>query len=119
MVASRNRTTSVDLMRPIESKKPTRSPKQVRGTRAIAVAERELRRVRDDSDDLLEKMNRLKDLEQRKRHMEVSTPEFHDAADEVADVSSEIFRLARDEQTAGDHIDRRQGVSTEDVEPSR
>ena len=83
------------------------------------MAERELRRVRNDSDDLLEKMNRLKDLEKRKRHLEVSTPEFHDAADAVADVSSDIFRIARDEQAAGDRIERRQGVSTEDVRPNR
>ena len=83
------------------------------------MAEQELRRVRHDSDDLLEKMNRLKDLEQRKRHLEVSTPEFHDAADEVADVSTEIFRIARDEQATGNQIDRRQGMTTEDVRPDR
>ena len=83
------------------------------------MAERELRRVRNDSDDLLEKMNLLKDLEKRKRHLEVSTPAFHDAADAVADVSSEIFRVAHDEQAAGDRIERRQGVSTEEVEPDR
>ena len=83
------------------------------------MAEQELRRVRDDSDDLLEKLNRLKALESRKRHLEVSTPDFHDAADAVADVSSEIFSLARDEQAAGDRIERRQGVATEDVEPDR
>ena len=83
------------------------------------MAERELRRVRDDSDDLLEQLQRLKGLEERKRHLEVSTPEFHHAADQIADVSSEIFRTARDEQAAGDRIGRRQGVSTEDVEPDR
>ncbi len=83
------------------------------------MAERELRRVRNDSDDLLEKMNLLKDLEKRKRHLEVSTPAFHDAADAVADVSTEIFRVAHDEQAAGDRIERRQGVSTEEVEPDR
>ena len=83
------------------------------------MAERELRRVREDSDDLLDKMNRLKHLEERKRRLEVSTPEFHDAADAIADVSSQIFRLAHDERAAGDRIERRQGISTEDVEPDR
>ena len=83
------------------------------------MAERELRRVRDDSDELLEKMNRLKDLEMRKRTLEVSTPEFHDAADAVADVSTEIFAMAHDEQAAGNRIEHRQGVATEDVEPKR
>ena len=83
------------------------------------MADRELRRVRDDSDDLLEKLNRLKDLEKRKRRLEVSTPEFHDAADAIADVSTEIFSVAHDEQAAGDRIVRRQGVATEDVEPHR
>lgn len=83
------------------------------------MAERELHRVRDDSDELLEKLNRLKELETRKRQLEVSTPEFHDAADAVADVSSEIFSLAHDEQAAGDQIERRQGVATEDVPTDR
>ncbi len=55
----------------------------------------------------------------RKRHLEVSTPEFHEATDGVAEVSSDIFRLARDEQAAGDRIERRQRVTTEDVEADR
>ena len=83
------------------------------------MAEQELRRVRDDSDQLLKKLNELKDLEQRKRRLEVSTPAFHDAANKVADVSSEIFRIGHDEQAAGDRIERRQGVNTEDVQPGR
>lgn len=83
------------------------------------MAERELRRVRDTSDALLDKLNRLKTLEERKRHLEVSTPDFHDAADAIAAVSSDIFRLAHDERAAGERIERRQGVSTEDVEPDR
>jgi hypothetical protein len=81
------------------------------------VAERELQRVRDDSDALLEQMERLKRLETRKRQLEVSTPEFHEVADEVADTSREIFNIARDEAAAGNRIDRRQGVATEDVQP--
>jgi hypothetical protein len=83
------------------------------------MAERELHRVRDDSDELLEKLHRLKDLEKSKRQLEVSTPAFHDAADAVADVSSEIFALAHDEQAAGNRIERRQGVATEDVQTDR
>jgi hypothetical protein len=88
-------------------------------TKECQMADRELRRVRDTSDDLLDNLNRLKTLEERKRRLEVSTPEFHEAADAIAGVSSDIFRLARDERAAGDRISRRQGVSTEDVEPDR
>ena len=83
------------------------------------MAEQELRRVRHDSDQLLEKLNELKRLEERKRRLEVSTPEFHKTADAVAEVSSEIFRLGHDEQATGNRIERRQGVATEDVEPDR
>ena len=83
------------------------------------MARRELHRVRDDSDELLDKLNRMKELESRKRKLEVSTPAFHEAADAVADVSREIFSLAHDEQAAGDRIERRQGVATEDVPPDR
>ena len=78
-----------------------------------------MRRVRNDSDALLEQMDRLKNLETRKRQLEVSTPEFHDVADEVADTSREIFNIARDEAAAGNGIDRRQGVATEDIQPDR
>ena len=81
------------------------------------MADREMRRVRDDSDKLLEKLDRLKDLEKRKRTVEVSTPEFHELADAVADVSTDIFATAHHEQAAGDRIERRQGVATEDIRP--
>ena len=82
------------------------------------MAERERERLRDDSDALLDKMNELKDLESRKRRLEISTPAFHEAADAVADKSREIFTLAHHEQATGDQIGERQGMATEEVEPS-
>jgi hypothetical protein len=82
------------------------------------MTDRERQRVvRDDSDALLGKMHELKDLESRKRHLEISTPAFHDAADAVTDASREIFSIAHHEQVAGSRIDERQGIATEDVEP--
>lgn len=81
------------------------------------MAEEERDRLRDVSDALLGKMNELKELETRKRHLQISTPAFHEAADQVADKSREIFSLAHDEQATGNRIEHRQGVATEDVEP--
>ena len=81
-------------------------------------AERERKQLRDVSDALLRRMNELKDLEKRKRLLEISTPEFHEAADAVAEKSREIFALAHDEQAVGNRIDERQDVATEDVDPT-
>ncbi len=80
--------------------------------------ERDLRRVRNDSDALLEQMNRLKDLETRKRRLEVSTPAFHAIEDEVLDTTREIFNTARDEAAASNRVDRH-GLTTEDIDPDR
>jgi hypothetical protein len=79
---------------------------------------RNLRRVRNDSDALLEQMDRLKELERRKRHLVVSTPAFHELEDEVVDTTRDIFNTVRDEAAASSRIDR-QGLTTEDVNPDR
>ena len=80
--------------------------------------QRNLRRVRNDSDALLEQMSRLKDLETRKRHLVVSTPAFHEIEDEVVDTTREIFNTVDDEAAASKRVGR-QGLTTEDVAPDR
>jgi hypothetical protein len=79
---------------------------------------RDLRRVRNDSDALLEQMGRLKDLEIRKRHLVVSTPAFHEVEDQVVDTTRDIFDTVRDEAAASKRV-HRQGLTTEDVDPDR
>ncbi len=45
--------------------------------------------------------------------------DFHELADAIADKSREIFATASQERAIGDEIDKKQGVTTEDVEPSQ
>jgi hypothetical protein len=74
------------------------------------------REVRRNSDALLEAVRELHDLEREKRAQEISTPEFHATAREITERSREVFRLAAEEERAGDEIDSPQDMTTEDVE---
>lgn len=51
------------------------------------------------SEDILEKVDRLRALEERRRRVKISTPEFHRLADEIEIVSHAIFRSAVQEST--------------------
>ena len=75
------------------------------------------REVRRDSDALLEAVRELHDLEREKRKQKVSTPEFHDAAREITDRSRDIFRIAADEERAGEETDRGDAETIDDVRP--
>jgi hypothetical protein len=79
-----------------------------------AVPARELRK---DSDALLQAVRELHDLELEKRREEISTPEFHDKAREITDRSRDVFRIAADEERAGDEIESPQDMTTDDVSP--
>jgi hypothetical protein len=74
------------------------------------------REVRRNSDALLEAVRALHDLEREKRAQEVSTPAFHAMAREITERSREVFRLAAEEERAGDEVDTPQGATTEDIE---
>ena len=78
--------------------------------------EKNLRRVRHDSDSLLEQMGRLKDLETRKRQLVVSTPAFHSIEDEVVNTTHDIFNTVHDEAAASKRVGH-QGLTTEEVKP--
>ena len=80
--------------------------------------DRNLRRVRHDSDVLLRQMGRLKDLEKRKRQLVVSTPAYHTIEDEVVNTTHDIFNTVHDEAAASKRVGR-QGLTTEDVNPDR
>ena len=75
------------------------------------------REVRRDSDALLDAVRELHDLEREKRRQKVSTPEFHDAARHITDRSRDIFRLAAEEERAGDETDRGDAKTINDVRP--
>jgi hypothetical protein len=72
--------------------------------------------VRQTSDELLEAVRKLHDLEREKRAQQLSTPEFHAMAREITERSREVFRLAAVEERAGDEVDS-QDRTTEDIRP--
>ncbi len=56
------------------------------------------------SDKLLGALRHLKETEERKREVPISTPTFHELANDVNATSREIFRLAREQDEIGDEI---------------
>ncbi len=73
--------------------------------------------VRDDSDELLEEVRRLRELEERKRHEPISSPEFHRLAAEVEERARAVWQTADRERVAGDDSER-QARTTADVSPT-
>jgi len=62
------------------------------------------RALADRSNKLLDALRHLRDTEKRKRQLLVSTPAFHELADEVNRTSNEVYRLARQQDILGDAI---------------
>jgi hypothetical protein len=56
------------------------------------------------SNKLLDALRHLKETEERKRKVPISTPAFHELANDVNATSREIFRIARDQDVLGDTI---------------
>ena len=75
-------------------------------------------RVRDDSDSLLDALNDLKSTELRKRQEDISTPPFHELAEEVEDKSREVFQIAAEQTRDGNRV-RTSDVSVNEVAPSK
>lgn len=63
-------------------------------------------RLEDLSDRLMAEADEVKRLERTKRTHPISSPEFHDLAEEIAGHAREVFRLADDEDATGDRIVR-------------
>ena len=73
--------------------------------------------LRDDSDELLSALDELRALERRKRQERISSSPFHRLAEDVAEASRRVFRVAEEERRVGDEFDEQQPVTTEDVPP--
>ena len=65
------------------------------------------RGLADTSNKLLTALRHLRDTEQRKRQLPISSPAFDSLAEEVERTSREIFRLARDQDRLGDESEER------------
>ncbi|HET7727265.1 MAG TPA: hypothetical protein VFK54_08060 [Candidatus Limnocylindrales bacterium] len=74
------------------------------------------RRVRSDSDELLSAIEHLRRLEQRKRSEHISTPGFHELADEVALQARHVFDVASRENADADRA-ATTDVSIEETPP--
>jgi hypothetical protein len=77
----------------------------------------EQRRVRDDSDELLDALDDLKRLEKLKRDETYSSPDFHRLANEVEDQARHVFRVAAEENLHGD-LAQHADLTPNDVRPS-
>lgn len=62
----------------------------------------EQRRVRIDSDEILEAMERMRALERAKRTEPISSPAFHRLADEVEATAREVWELAQRQNRDGE-----------------
>jgi hypothetical protein len=71
-------------------------------------------RLRRDSDQLLAAVNEIRRLEREKRTEEMSSPRFHEMADEIERRARDVFRYAADELEAGEDLSRRQGQSIDE-----
>ena len=65
------------------------------------------RALADTSNKLLAALRHLRDTEQRKRQLPISSPAFDELADEVERASREIFSLARNQDRPGDESEDR------------
>jgi len=71
--------------------------------------------LRENSDSLLAAVREIRDLERTKRGQKLSSPEFHETAEEITDKSRRVFEIARDEEAVGNELDGPRDKTTEDV----
>jgi hypothetical protein len=67
-------------------------------------ADRKRDELNDDSQDLLKALERLKATESDKRQEPISSPRFHDLAEDIVQQSRDIFSRAYREDRLGDDI---------------
>ena len=58
----------------------------------------------EHSNEILQAVEDLRTMEQRKRGEDISTPPFHELADEIKAKSQEIFRIADEERQLGESV---------------
>lgn len=76
----------------------------------------EQRRVRSDSDEILEAMERMRELERAKRTEPISSPAFHRLADEVEASAREVWELAQRQNRDGGAAETT-GATIDETEP--
>jgi hypothetical protein len=59
----------------------------------------------DLSDKLIREADAVRNLEREKRQTPISTPEYHDLADQVEARSRRVFSIAAEQESVGDSVD--------------
>jgi hypothetical protein len=77
------------------------------------------RAVRRSSDKILEAVDDLRAAERRKRQLQMSSPEFHELADEVKRKADAVWREAAMEAVEGDALTTTSSITTEEVPPDK
>ena len=70
--------------------------------------------IEDTSNDLLAAVDEIRRLEVDKRHVRMSTPEFHAAANAIERKSRAVFGLARSQREVGEQLTKQQAESIDD-----
>ena len=76
------------------------------------------RGLTDKSNQILKAVEELHTMEERKRTEQISSPPFHELAEDIREKSREIFRIATVQEELGDQADRN-GESIEDLDEAR
>ena len=69
--------------------------------------------IQDDSDKLLRAVDEIRQLESEKRHLIMSTPEFHQTANRIERKAREVFGVAKAQREVGEAL-RTQSESIDD-----
>jgi hypothetical protein len=67
--------------------------------------QRDEMRLSEDSDQLLRDLADVKALEKQKRQHDISTPSFHELAEQITDKAHQVFRAAYREEVDGNKPD--------------
>jgi hypothetical protein len=60
--------------------------------------------LQDDSDKLLRAVDEIRQLESEKRHLVMSTPEFHQTANRIERKAREVFGVAKAQREVGEAL---------------
>lgn len=72
---------------------------------AKADQRRRRERLSEESRRLLDRIDELHQLEERKRDEKISTPAFHQLADTIKSKAADVFRMTTVQERLGDRID--------------
>ena len=79
------------------------------------MSEKQRKKLRDASDELLAALAELRALEREKRRHDISSPEFERLANKIERKSRQVFTAATREQDIGEEISFRERGTIDDI----